>query len=159
MNIRRARVKDLPKLMSIERSSFSPQEMTTMDVYEYRIQNFPHWFFVAEEEGEIFGFITCRPCNSEVMEEEFFTMNKIPEASILAVLSMAVAARARGQGIGSRLFRHVLQLATKRGFSKVILGCREASIPYFQQYDFVTNGTCPSHTITPRHNMILNLKK
>ncbi|MDO5713945.1 MAG: GNAT family N-acetyltransferase [Tissierellia bacterium] len=154
MNIKRAKRTYLKTLLSIDRSSFPPQEITPKETFIYRIQNFPQWFFVAEENDKILGFISCRPCNGEIIQDEFFSTNKIPESTTLAILNLAISTEWREKGIGTRLLEHILTLADTRGYSKVIVSCKKELIPYFSKHGFTPNGMSHSRTLIPHHNMI-----
>lgn len=158
MNIRRVKSKDLDQLMVLERQSFYPQEVTTEEIFEFRIQTFPQWCFVAEEEGKIYGMILCRLCQGDLVNNALFMKNKIPESGTLAILALAVPESERGKGYATRLLDHIIQLARQRGIGKLIVACEDKAIGFFQRFGFQTNGMVNSRTTKPYHNLLLKIK-
>ena len=154
MNIKRAKKSNVKRLGIIDSSSFPPQETTSKETILYRIHHFPQWFFVAEENEKIIGFISCRPCYGDMVKEELYSTTKVPESTTLAILHMAVEESSRGKGVGKRLMEHIITLADTRGIHKMILCCTKESMPYFQSFGFTKNGAGFSKNFTKRYNKI-----
>ena len=53
---------------------------------------------------------------------------------------LAVLSDWRGQGVGAALLVHLVELARKRGHSKVLLNAQEHAVPFYSRYGFAPSG-------------------
>ncbi|MFI9586881.1 GNAT family N-acetyltransferase [Streptomyces sp. NPDC052236] len=88
---------------------------------------------VAERDGRILGFIT--------LEGE-------PPEGILGM--MFVDPDAIGQGIGRRLFEHIIATARKLGFVRVTIHADPNAEPFYRAMGAIRIGTTPSGSIPGR---------
>jgi dTDP-4-amino-4,6-dideoxy-D-galactose acyltransferase len=137
--IRVASARDLPELMAIARVSHHDsrfyqdpgfQDSRCDDLYatwiERSFEGYADSVFVAEMDGIVSGYITCRVSNSG-------------EGSIQL---LAVRSGARGLGVGSRLVGKALEYLSERGMttaSVVTQGRNIGSLSLYQRCGFRTN--------------------
>ncbi|MFH1820471.1 MAG: ribosomal protein S18-alanine N-acetyltransferase [Candidatus Nealsonbacteria bacterium] len=112
---------DLDKIIEIEKTSFSqPWSKSEFKKYE-------SCFFVAEEKGEIIGFVLGRISKTQG------TIKKI-----------AVNQEYRGQGIGQALLEKILEIFKKQGVKEAIARVRldnKISLSFLKKTGFKTSKT------------------
>lgn len=57
MKFRNFTEEDLPTLIELENKGFTPEEAATPEAIEQRIEIIPDTFIIAEQDGEIAGYI------------------------------------------------------------------------------------------------------
>ncbi|QRG65894.1 GNAT family N-acetyltransferase [Brevibacillus choshinensis] len=159
--IRNARIEDLPKLAAIEQLCFSKEEAATVEAIEQRIELIPDSFYVAEEDGEIAGFV-----NGPVIETAFITddlFHAIKENPATdwhqSILGLAVAPHFQNRGVASRLLTHLEKEARAKKRESITLTCKENLVPFYERHGYVNNGVSSSeHAGATWYNMRKELR-
>ena len=107
MNIRKARVDDLPAIVRIEKKSFDRDAWDRELFLDYLAQSARSVFLVATIDGRVVGYALA--FHSRMRAE---------------LHSIAVAPRARGRGVAVGLLRRIVRLLQARGFQTVSLNVR-----------------------------------
>ena len=128
IKIRRAINKDLPRIYSIEKRSYTPQLQATHKVLEHRLNTFGIW--VAEVNNNVVGFFTCIPTKLNWPNPNIkkILKNRKPyylpwlkeykrskKFDTLFVTSTAVESKNQNKGIGTALIKYSLKLAKELG--------------------------------------------
>lgn len=142
MGLRRASTEDLPRVVEIERASYSFPWRESLFARE--LENpFSH-FFVWEEEGEVVGYACYW-----LVEDEAYLAN------------IAVDPSWRGRGIGRRLLEGSLDWMVRLGARDVVLevrkGNREA-LALYRSVGFKVVGRRPRHYEDGEDAWVLRLK-
>ncbi len=161
MLIRNARIEDLPKLVAIEQLCFSKEEAATEEAMEQRIELIPDSFYVAEEDGEIAGFV-----NGPVIETAFITddlFHDIKENPATdwhqSILGLAVAPHFQNRGVASRLLTHLEKEARAKKRATITLTCKENLVPYYERHGYINKGVSSSeHAGVTWYNMSKELR-
>jgi ribosomal-protein-alanine N-acetyltransferase len=112
-SVRRARISDVPSILSIERASFvEPWDEETIS---QSIELFSTSCFVAEYQGKIVGFLIGSP---QPVEEGFYGH----------VANLAVSERCRRKGVGHLLLKRAEHQFLLEGAQGVQLEVRESNI-------------------------------
>jgi len=122
--IRKFRPEDLNQVIYINRTCLPENYSTYFFVDLYK--NFPETFIVAEEDGQVVGYIMCR------IESGFSRFSLIKRGH---VISIAVLPGYRRKGIGEALLREALQaMATHYGVKECYLEVRISNTPAINLY-------------------------
>ena len=123
-------VDDLPGVLAIERASFTSP--WTESNFRHEITENPlAWNLVARAAGRVVAFA----CAYVVADE-------------LMINDLAVAAAARGRGLGRNLLRHLIEGARVRGCRRATLEVRPsnaAARALYASFDFVVVGRRPGY--------------
>lgn len=117
---------DLEQVMSINRQCL-PENYTTfffMDLYE----RFPETFIVAEEDGEVVGYVMCR---IETGIPSFRIMKIMKKGH---VISFAVLPKYQRQGIGYALMQETMQAMLHYNAKECYLEVRTSNTPAINLY-------------------------
>ncbi len=117
INLRRARESDLKAVSDIERTSFKEPWSRQAFEYELFLPEDIGLFYVAEENGEIKGYILLH-----LFEEG------------VHIINIAVKKEDRGRGIGSLMLKKAEQVAGEKGIPLLVLEVRENNIPAISLY-------------------------
>ncbi|WP_102694293.1 GNAT family N-acetyltransferase [Rummeliibacillus pycnus] len=137
---------DFDRLMEIEKLSFTPAEAATEVAFVNRIRMIPDTFLVAEENGEIVGFI-----NGPVMDNAFITDDLFSETKenpeiggVQSILGLAVHPTHRKKGIATMLLSSLEKEAAFKNRSAVTLTCLESLIPFYEKHGYQNDGRSES---------------
>jgi ribosomal-protein-alanine N-acetyltransferase len=128
--IRRFRVKDLDRIIEIERRSF--KDPYTRIIFYHFYQEYPDTFWVYEEGGEVEGYI-------------LFTYQELREAHIV---NIAVEPARRNRGIGTKLMEYVMNYLADMRVRKIWLEVRESNVgaqKFYHKLGFIKEGVIPRY--------------
>lgn len=100
--------------------------------------------YVAVDEGRVLGFATLAPGHIEIEDLPAATRRKLPRypLPVLRLARLAVDQDARGQGLGRRLLRFVLELAVQMandyGCIGVCVDAKPDAVEFYERYGFVS---------------------
>jgi len=149
--IRRADPHDAPAIVAIGRElveegttyAFAP-ETTDDELRDFWLSPGARTF-VAERDGEVVGCSLLRP-------------NQQGRGAHVANAAYAVAARARGTGVGRALAEHSLAEARRLGFAAMqfnyVVSTNEAAVALWKSLGFATVGTQPGAFQHPRLGLV-----
>jgi len=122
--IRKFKPEDLDQVIYINRTCLPENYSTYFFVDLYK--NFPETFIVAEEDGQIVGYIMCR------IESGFSRFSLIKRGH---VISIAVLPSHRRKGIGETLLKEALQaMINHYGVKECYLEVRVSNMPAINLY-------------------------
>ncbi|WP_232697800.1 GNAT family N-acetyltransferase [Brevibacillus daliensis] len=161
LKIRNAKIEDLPQLLAIEQLCFSKEEAATKEAIEKRIELIQDSFFVAEEDGEIVGFV-----NGPVIETAFITdnlFNDIKENPATdwhqSILGLAVAPHFQKRGVASKLLTHLEKEARVKKRETITLTCKESLIYFYEKHGYLNKDVSSSeHAGATWYNMSKELR-
>jgi len=105
MSIRNAKVEDAKIITEIAKNYAPMLRPSVEGTYEYLARCFSNTFFVYEIEGEIVGFIVGFPNTNK--QDEFW------------IYQIAVLDKYRKKGIGTKLFKRLLDQVKKEGYKSI----------------------------------------
>lgn len=124
--IRKAKLEDMKKVMEINRKELP--ENYSADFFYEMLKNYGDFFFVAEVEGNIVGYVMSRA-------ETSFSFSSSPPFFLRGhVVSLAVSSEFRRMKIGSSLMQSVHEEFKKHGIREVYLEVRVDNDPAISLY-------------------------
>ena len=144
--IRGARLEDLDRIAEIEARCFPAAEAAPRESLKERIMAFPDYFFVAELDGNLIGFVNGCVTKSSIIYDELFhnTQHHIPDGDNLSVFGLDVIPEYRRLGIAAQLMNHFIQIAKNTGRKCVILTCKDNLVHYYESFGYVNSGISES---------------
>ncbi|SDA24292.1 Ribosomal protein S18 acetylase RimI [Ruminococcus sp. YE71] len=144
--ISQASLDDIRELHEIEKHAFSAEKAATFEAFEYRITNFPQWFFKAESNGKIVGLIDGSSSDQPYITDKLYENGGGYDDSgeNLLIYGLAVAPESRGNGIAHKLMSHLLTEAKKAGKKHVSLTCKESLIGFYEGMGYSNHGLSES---------------
>lgn len=112
MSIRRATPADLDALMSMERTIFPDDAWTTEQMAQGLSSPYAH-YVVVEQGGDIIGYAGAF---------------HLPGDDVADIHTIAVAASARGHGVGAELFDNLLSWCALDGARRILLEVRSDNL-------------------------------
>ncbi|MGN7470523.1 GNAT family N-acetyltransferase [Brevibacillus sp. SAFN-007a] len=146
LHIRKVHMDDLPQLVAIEQLCFSEEEAATKAAFEKRIQMIPDSFYVAEENGDIVGFINGPVIETAYITDDLFTHIKKNPATggHQSILGLAVHPHFQKRGIAAKLLLHLEQEARQKQRETITLTCKEGLIGYYEKHGYANKGLSDS---------------
>ncbi|WDF81902.1 GNAT family N-acetyltransferase [Lacticaseibacillus pabuli] len=160
MQIHQAQPNELAQIMTIEHAGFTPDEAATEAAMRDRIVQIPDTFLVAEQNGQVTGYVVGPALTQRYITDDLFktlTPNET-SAPYLAILSLAVAPSAQGQGVGGQLLTAFAARARDQGRQAITLTCLKRLIPFYEAHGYVNEGIADSaHAGEVWYNMVQTL--
>lgn len=146
MIIRNVRLDDVPKIIDIESTNFSPEEAATPQAMTERAKLIADTFLVAEIDGRVAGYIEGPAIQARYITDDLFhkvVPNK--KGGFIAVTSLSVCVDFKGQGIGTALLAAMKDLAVAQNRQGITLTCHDYLIKYYEMNGFTDEGLARSN--------------
>ncbi|KXT73537.1 putative arylalkylamine n-acetyltransferase [Streptococcus sp. DD10] len=147
MNIRQAKIADLEAIYAIEIANFSVEEAISKDILAEHIRTIKTSFLLAEEEGEIVGYIEGPVVKGRHLKDSsFFEVQDFSheKGGYISITSLSIAQKAQSQGLGSLLLQAMKNLAIKDSRQGLNLTCHDYLIAYYEKQGFINEGLSAS---------------
>lgn len=163
INFRQPTAKDLARIMTIEKSGFSPAEAASEKAMLERIQKIPDSFLLAiNENQQILGYVVGPVVSERYLFDELFekTIPNPETGGFQTILSLAIAPEYHKLRIGSRLLTQLAQIAQEKERFGITLTCLANLIPFYQKNQFQVEGISEStHANEVWYNMVRDFSK
>ncbi|MCR5540140.1 MAG: GNAT family N-acetyltransferase [Ruminococcus sp.] len=146
IRILQASAEDVSQLHEIEVISFPPEKAASLEAFEYRLREFPQWFFKAEADGRIIGLIngSCskKPYITDDLYEQGGGFDESGEN--LLIYGLAVHPEFRHTGVAHKLMETFVASAKKAGKKHISLTCKEALTGFYESLGYTNRGVSES---------------
>lgn len=144
--IRRATIKDLDEVANVEMKCFPEEEAASRESLEKRLKALAFTFYLAENEGEIVGFINGAIINENVIYDELYENIRLhnPNGKYQSIFGLDVISKYRKQGIAARLMDYVIELSRKTNKKGLVLTCKKELIHYYEKFGYKNQGISKS---------------
>lgn len=146
LNIRNVEADDLPALIAIENLCFSKDEAATKEAFIKRILFIKDTFYVAEEHGEVLGFINGPVISVPFITDDLFTeiMENPKLGGHQSILGLAVSPNHQKRGIATILLEFMEKKAREKERETITLTCKEDLIPFYEKRGLSNQGKSSS---------------
>lgn len=148
MLIRQARIEDLDVIYAIELDNFGLEESISREVLAAHIQKIGSSFLVAEEKGEILGYLEGPIRPERYLVDTSFTaqIEDLPDldGGYISITSLSVSKTAQGLGVGKALLEAMKELARNQERHGINLTCHDYLTAYYEKHDFINEGISQS---------------
>jgi ribosomal protein S18 acetylase RimI-like enzyme len=146
MIFRHVREDDLEQLVRLEKAGFTPEEAATEQAFLNRIKMITDTFLIAEEVGQIVGYINGPVIPVPFITDDLFdrTVPNPDQGGYQSILGLVVDPNHQGRGIAGSLLHVFEQQAEKRERLSVTLTCRKELIPFYEKNGYVNQGIAES---------------
>lgn len=136
MEIRKARLEDLDRIVEIELENFSIEEAIPRSVFEAHLREIQTSFLVAEKEGKIIGYIEGPVGPQRHLQDQSFT-EEIEDyghepGGYISVTCLSIAKEAQGLGLGQKLLTALKDLALTNEREGINLTCHDYLMPHYR---------------------------
>ena len=160
--IRKVKPEDLDAVTRVEAVCFPEAEAAPRESFRQRISTFPDSFFVAEKDGEIIGFINGCATDSRVIFDEMFAdaSHHREDGIYQSIFGLDVIPEYQHQGLASRLMKHLIEDARKKGRKGLTLTCKDRLIGFYERFGYKNLGLSQSvHGGAVWYDMILEFPR
>ena len=162
LHIRHAQIGDLNAVTILEQRCFPQEEAADRDTFQRRLQDFPECFWVADSDGKIVSMVNGMTTDCRDLTDEMYANSALfdPSGTWLMLFGVATHPGFQGSGIASRLMAHVMEQMKMQGRSGIVLTCKDALIPFYERFGFVSEGVSASvHGGAVWHQMRLDFQE
>lgn len=146
MLIRLAQIEDLDAIIEIEAICFPVEEAASKETITERFNVFMENFVVAEDDGEVIGFINgC--CYDELsLPDELYHDSSLhdKDGAYQTVFGLDVLPAYRKNGVAKQLIDYFIALAKQRNKKEIVLTCKDHLVHYYERFGFVHQGVSDS---------------
>lgn len=142
MNIRLATMADLEEITAVEAICFPAAEAADREAFRKRLEVFPEHFWLLEEDNRIISIINGMATDIPVLADEMFadaTMHK-KDGAWQMIFGVETLPEYRGRGYAAKLMGRVIEDTRNAGRKGLMLTCKEALIPFYEQFGYVNEG-------------------
>ena len=148
MEIRTAKEDDLEAVAAVEAACFPPAEAATKVQFAQRIRAYGDHFWLLFE-GEtlaafVDGFVTDEPDLRDEMYENAALHNE--DGAWQMIFGVETAPACRRRGYAALLLRRAIADAREQGRRGLVLTCKDALVPYYARFGFVSEGVSRQST-------------
>lgn len=120
MLIRRTQVKDIPKIVAMDKEAFGDGGISE-EMVSFQLEVFPEGMLVAHKNNKAVGVVCCERYETKMFPPYNHDVKKThsPKGSMLYLSVITIAKKFRNQGIGSLLLNKISDLAKKLGIAKI----------------------------------------
>lgn len=147
MKIRLANLADLPAIYAIEVANFSEAEAIPEHTLAEHIQTIQASFLVAEEDGQILGYLEGPVVKERHLKDSSFTAVEDWSQELggyISITSLSITPEAQSRGLGKMLLAQMKEIAQRDGRAGINLTCHDYLIPYYEKHGFINEGLSQS---------------
>ncbi|MCA3958331.1 GNAT family N-acetyltransferase [Vibrio vulnificus] len=107
-----------PEILKLQSEVYLLVEPESLEVLKDKWNRTPKCCFIYRDCEELKGYLLAHSWNKEQPPKLFNALPKETEGDILFLHDLAIASSSFGQGIGSKLMKHLVGIATGLGFKQ-----------------------------------------
>lgn len=136
-----------PEILELQAEVYLLVEPESVEVLQDKWRRTPSCCFICREEGRLVGYLLSHSWNSEQPPKLFNALPQKTEGNILFLHDLAISSSSSGRGIGSKLMKHLIDVATRLDFKEIRLVSVQNSRPFWQRQGFkaVSEKVCKSY--------------
>lgn len=151
MKVRRATIDDLKTVSAIEKACFLPLEAASEESFKKRLEIYPEYFWLIEEDAEegaktVVGFINGPVIKQKIIDDAMYADATCHDANgeWQTVFGINTLPEYRKQGIGKMMLETVIESARQEGRKGCVLTCKDYLLHYYESFGFRSIGESAS---------------
>ena len=146
ITVRSAKESDVERIAQIEGICFPAAEAAGLEQFRERFHAFPENFYVAEDAGEVIGFINGACTDTPSLPDEMYASAALhrKNGAYQTLFGLDVLPEYRRQGAAAKLLQTLLDAAKARGCIGAVLTCKDPMRHYYERFGFVYQGVSAS---------------
>lgn len=146
MTIRHATMQDLEEITAVEARCFPKAEAATRDSFQKRLEVYPDYFWLLEEENQIIAIINGLVTNEPKLQDEMYADAGFHDenGAWQMIFGVETLPEYQGRGYAGLLMKQVIEDARAQGRKGLVLTCKDRLKPYYERFGFVDEGTSES---------------
>lgn len=125
-----------PEILKLQSEAYLAVEPESLEVLKDKWNRTPDCCFTYRDCEKLQGYLLAHAWNREQPPKLFHTLPKETEGDILFLHDLAVTSTSIGQGIGSKLIKHLVEVSTGLGFKEIRLVSVQNSKLFWQKQGF-----------------------
>lgn len=144
--IRHAEINDLNELSDLENRCFLPAEACNKEHMKQRLEIYPDFFFLHEENGKIVSFVDGLLSRDIDLKDEMYEDAHMhnPDGTWLMILGVNTDPQFRNHKFASACIRASMLQCKEEGRYGAVLTCKKALIPFYEKNGFLSEGISAS---------------
>ena len=160
LTFREANIADADRCFAIETSAYEGDEAATHAKIGKRIETYPEGFLIAEDGGNVVGFINSGCAHEVEMADEAFKelIGHDPEAPNVVIMSVVVDPAAQGRGHSRALMKEFIDRMRRMGKVTIHLMCKDHHVPLYKKFGYrYLRPSASEHGGVAWHEMVMTL--
>lgn len=162
-NFRSPFLKDLERIMDIEKSGFSSEEAASSESMKERIEVINDSFILAVTESDNpVGYVVGPVIPERYLHDDLFekTVENPAIGGYQTILSLVVDPQFQKFGIATKLLTELEDISRNKKRDGITLTCLKSLVPFYEKNGYKLEGVSDSqHAGETWYNMVLDLKK
>ena len=162
-NFRSPFLKDLERIMDIEKSGFSSEEAASSESMKERIEVINDSFILAVTESDNpVGYVVGPVIPERYLYDDLFekTVKNPTVGGYQTILSLVVDPQFQKFGIATKLLTELEDISRNKKRDGITLTCLKSLVPFYEKNGYKLEGVSDSqHAGETWYNMVLDLKK
>ena len=146
MKIRTATMADLPAVTRLEAICFPEAEAATEQSFARRLEVYPNHFWILTDGKTVVSFVNGMVTDEPDLRDEMYDSADLhnENGAWQMIFGVDTHPAYRRQGCAGRLLAHVIAEAKAQGRKGLVLTCKDALVPYYAKFGFVSEGVSQS---------------
>ena len=146
MEIRTAAMADLSAVARLEAICFPAAEAASEGSFARRLEVYPNHFWMLMDGDTMVSFVNGLVTDEPDLRDEMYDNAALHKENGAWQMIFGVDTHPayRRQGCAGRLLEHVIATAKAQGRKGLVLTCKDALVPYYTRFGFVSEGVSQS---------------
>ena len=148
MIIRAARMEDLDAIAAVEAACFPAAEAATKDQFRERLLHYADHILLLFEGDLLISFVDGFVTDQKDLTDEMYENAALHDehGGWQMIFGVNTLPEYRRRGHAGLLIRHMIDTARLQGRRGLVLTCKEALLPFYRSFGFVSEGVTPQST-------------
>ena len=146
MEIRTATMTDLSAVTQLEAICFPAAEAASEESFARRLEHYPNHFWLLKDGDTLVSFVNGLATNEPDLRDEMYDNAVLhrEDGAWQMIFGVDTHPDYRRRGCAGRLLAHVIAEAKAQGRKGLVLTCKEALVPYYSKFGFISEGVSQS---------------
>ena len=146
MNIRTATLNDLDAVTAVEAACFPAAEAASKEEFAERLRYYGSHFWLLERGGRLVAFVDGMTTDRPDLTDEMYADASLHDehGAWQMIFGVNTLPEYRRRGYAAMLIQRAIADARAQGRRGLVLTCKDALVPYYAKFGFVSEGASES---------------